>query len=103
MSDIINLPRPAPHAAVVRLNELTSVLSELDGENLRTQDDMRRALWILDLANQCVRIILRDFADDPNIRQLDRKAEELAASVKEARCMIQHGGNKYPTPRRSRQ
>lgn len=35
MSDIINFSRPALHAAVVRLNGLTNVLSEVDGENLR--------------------------------------------------------------------
>ncbi|MDI3564732.1 hypothetical protein [Bradyrhizobium sp. Arg816] len=102
MSGIINFPRPAPHAAIVRLDGLTNVLSELDGENLRTQDDMRHALWVLDLANKCVRIILRDFADDPNIRQLARHAEELTASVEEARYMVQDRGNKYLTLRRSR-
>lgn len=98
----MNFPRPAPHVAVVRLNGLTNVLSELDGENLRTRDDMRRALWILDLANQCVRNILRDFADDPNIRQLARHAEDLATSVEEARYLVQHRSDKYLTLRRSR-
>ena len=102
MSDISNFSRSAPHAAVVRLDGLTDVLSELDGENLRTEDDLRRALWILDLANQCVRIILRDFADDTNIPQLARRAEELTASVAEARYMVQHRGDKYITLRRSR-
>ena len=98
MSEIIDFTCPAPHAAVVRLNGLTSVLSELRGENLRTPDDMRRVLWMLDLANNCIRIILRDFADDPNISQLARHAEELTASVEEVRCMVQQRGYASPVP-----
>ena len=96
MSDIIDFPCSSPHAAVVRPNGLTNALSELRGENLRTLDDMRRALSMLELANKCVRISLRDFADDPNIRQLARHAEELTSSLEEARFMVQQRG--YASP-----
>ncbi|RZN10295.1 hypothetical protein CWO91_13970 [Bradyrhizobium genosp. SA-3] len=94
MSEVINFPRRqepfAPHPAVLRIQGLTILLAELHGASLRTQDDMRRALWILDLTNRSVQLILSDFKDDPNIQELIRQAEELTASVEEARRMVQH-------------
>ncbi|MGY4365266.1 hypothetical protein ACVW1A_001331 [Bradyrhizobium sp. LB1.3] len=96
MSEVINFRRgqehPAVHPAIIRVQRLTTVLSELHGANLRTQDDIRGALWILDLTNRCVRVILSDFKDDPCIGQVIRQAEELTASVEIARCMVQHVG-----------
>jgi hypothetical protein len=99
MSKLMNFPRheqrPAPHPAVVKMQALTSVLSDLD-LNLQSQDDRRRALWILDLTNRCVRIILTDFKDDPHIGELIRQAEEITASIERARCMVQNLG-RLPT------
>ncbi|MET4216076.1 hypothetical protein ABIB00_001263 [Bradyrhizobium sp. LB14.3] len=96
MSEVINFPRPqespAVHPGVLRVQQLATVLSKLHGANLRTQDDMRGALWILDLTNQCVRVILSDFKDDPCIRELIRHAEELTASIERAGGMVQHLG-----------
>jgi hypothetical protein len=100
MSELINFPRrrrrPALHPAAVRMQGLTTVLSDLD-LNLQSQDDMRRALWILDLTNRCVRIILTDFKDDPHIGELIRQAEEITASIERARCMVQNLG-RLPAP-----
>lgn len=96
MSEVIIFPRgqqhPAVHPAIIRVQRLTTVLSELHEANLRTHDDMRGALWILDLTNRCVRVILSDFKDDPCIGELIRQAEELTASVERARRMVQHLG-----------
>lgn len=100
MSEVINFPRRQEHRplhpAVVRMQGLANVLSDLDALNLRTQDDMRRALWILDLTNRCVQIILTDFEDDPQIREFVRQAEELTASIERARFMVRRIGPCLP-------
>lgn len=54
---------------------------------------MRRALWILDLTNRCVQIVLSDFKDDPSILELTRQAEELINSVATARQMVDQLGS----------
>jgi hypothetical protein len=96
MSEVINFPHrqehPAVHPAVLRVQRLATVLSELHAANLRTKDDVHGALWTLDLTNRCVRVILSDFKDDPCSRELIRQAEELTASVKRARRMVLHLG-----------
>jgi hypothetical protein len=105
MSEVINFPRgqehPAVHPAIIRVQRLTTVLSGLHGANLRTQDDMRGALWMLDLTIRCVGVILSDFKDDPCIGELIRQAEELTASVETARRMVQHLGPALQTAGRA--
>jgi hypothetical protein len=97
VSKVINFPRgrgrPAFHPAARRLQGLTNVLSDLHGVDLQSQQDMRRALWILDLTNRCVQIVLSDFKDDPSILELTRQAEELINSVATARQMVDQLGS----------
>lgn len=88
MSEVIDFPRCQQHLAVARLQGLTNVMSDLHGMDLRTQGDMRQALWILDLTNRCIRAILSDFRDDPCFNNLIRRAEKLTASVEGARRMV---------------
>lgn len=85
-------PRRQEHPAVARLQGLTNVLSEMHGIELQSQDDMRRALWILDLSNRCIQVVLSDLHNDPCISDLIRRAEELTASVERARRMVHHLG-----------
>ncbi|WP_409190315.1 hypothetical protein [Bradyrhizobium sp. RDM4] len=95
MSEVISFPHAAReqfklHPAMLRLQGLATVTSELNGMNLRNQDDIKRALWILDLTNRCIKIILSDFRDDPSMDKLIKLAGELADSVERARRMVHH-------------
>jgi hypothetical protein len=97
MSEVINFPRAAGeqstmHPAVLRLQGLATVMSELNEMNLQSQDDMKRALWVLDLTNRCIKVILSDFRDDPSIGKLIERARELTDSVETARQMVHHLG-----------
>jgi len=63
--------------AVKRLNGIGKVLSRLDISAIQTQDDMCRALWTLDTADKCVRLILTEF-----------RSERTTEVVREARSLI---------------
>ncbi|MDE2378835.1 hypothetical protein [Bradyrhizobium sp.] len=97
MAEVINFPRTREHPAVRRLQGLTRLLSEMDGMTFQSEEDMRRALWILDLANRCVRVILSDFHDDPCISELIRQAEELVGAVERTRSMVDDLGSTLHT------
>ena len=96
MSELIDFPggrcSSASHPAVRRLQGLTIVLSELHEIDLLNQQDIRRALWILDLTNRCVQIILSDFKDDPSILVLTRHAEDILDGIARARRMVDQLG-----------
>src|SRR6478735_3768021 len=85
-------PQSRLHPAVLKLQGLATVMSGLAGANLRSQDDMERALWILDLTNRCIQVILSDFRDDPSFDKLIERAGELADSVECARQMVHRLG-----------
>jgi hypothetical protein len=92
VSKLVDFPRvrgfSAFHPAVRRLHGLTNVLSDLHEVDLQSQRDMRRALWILDLTNRCVQIILSDFKDDPCILAFTQQAEHLIDDIARARQMV---------------
>lgn len=97
MSKVVDFPRgrgrSTSHPAVRRIQGLTNVFSELREADLQTQHDMRRALWMLDLTNRCVQIILSDFKEDASILQLTQQAEELINSVERARQVVDRLGS----------
>lgn len=70
--------------AVKRLNGIGDVLSGLDISAIHTQDDMARALWTLDTADKCVRMILTEFRTE-RTRDVARKAKNLIDSIEAAR------------------
>lgn len=63
--------------AVKRLNGIGEVLSGFDISAIHTQDDMAHALWTLDTADKCVRLILTEF-----------RSERTTAVVREANSLI---------------
>ena len=97
MSKVVDFPRApgsfAFHPAVRRLQGLTNVLSDLHEVDLQSQQDMRRALWILDLTNRCVQIILSDFKDDSSILELTRHSKDLIDGIARAREMVDQLGS----------
>ncbi len=70
--------------AVKRLNGIGEVLSGLDISAIHTQDDMTRALWTLDTADKCIRMILTDFRTE-RTRDVVREAESLIDLIEAAR------------------
>lgn len=70
--------------AVKRLNGIGEVLSGLDISAIHTQDDMARALWTLDTADKCVRMILNEFRTE-RTKDVARKAKSLIDLIEAAR------------------
>lgn len=75
-------------SAVKRLNGIGEVLSGIDISAIRTQDDMTRALWTLDTADKCIRMILTEFRTAPAREQVVRKAKSLVDLIELARDEI---------------
>ena len=74
--------------AVKRLNGIGEVLSGLDISAIHTQDDMTRALWTLDTADKCIRMILTEFRAAPAKEQVVSKAKSLVDAIELARDEI---------------
>ncbi|OPY96610.1 hypothetical protein A5906_04110 [Bradyrhizobium sacchari] len=69
--------RTPAETAVKRLNGIGEVLSDLDISTIRTEDDMARALWTLETADKCIRMILVEF-----------RTERTTVVVREAKGLI---------------
>ncbi|TFV76491.1 hypothetical protein E4K64_13040 [Bradyrhizobium frederickii] len=74
--------------AVKRLNGIGEVLSDLDISTIHTQDDMTRALWTLDTADKCIRMIVSEFRTTPAKEQVVCKAKSLVDAIELARDEI---------------
>jgi hypothetical protein len=74
--------------AVKRLNGIGEVLSGLDMSAIHTQDDMARALWTLDTADKCIRMIVAEFRTERAKDQVVREAKRLMDSIERARDEI---------------
>ena len=70
--------------AVKRLNGIGEVLASLDLSAIHTQDEMARALWTLDTADKCIRMILTEFGTE-RTRDVVREAESLTDLIEQAR------------------
>ncbi|WP_027532255.1 hypothetical protein [Bradyrhizobium sp. WSM3983] len=70
--------------AVKRLNGIGEVLSGLDIPAIHSQDDMARALWTLDAADKCIRMILTEFRTE-RTKDVVREAKRLIDLIEAAR------------------
>jgi hypothetical protein len=73
--------------AVKRLNGIGEVLSGFDISTIHTQDDMARALWTLDTADKCIRMILTEFRTE-RTKDVVREANSLIDMIEAARDEI---------------
>jgi hypothetical protein len=71
--------------AVKRLNGIGEVLSDLDMSAIHNGDDMTRALWTLDTADKCIRMILSEFRAEQTQDQVVREAKRLIDLIELAR------------------
>ena len=74
--------------AVKRLNGIGEVLADLDISAIHTQDDMTRALWTLETADKCIRMVLAEFRTAPAKEQVVRKARSLVDAIELVRDEI---------------
>ena len=70
--------------AVKRLTGIGEVLAGLDISAIRSRDDMTRALWTLDTAGKCVRMILTEFRSERS-KDVVRPARSLIDLIEAAR------------------
>ncbi|MEH2484320.1 hypothetical protein [Bradyrhizobium sp. AZCC 2230] len=73
--------------AVKRLNGIGEVLSGLDISAIHSQDDMARALWTLDTADKCIRMILTEFRTE-RTKDVAHNAKSLIDLIEAARDEI---------------
>ena len=73
--------------AVKRLNGIGEVLSGLDMSAIHSQDDMAHALWTLDTADKCIRMILTEFRTE-HTKDVAREATRLIDLIEAARDEI---------------
>ena len=73
--------------AVKRLNGIGEVLSGLDISAIHSQDDMAHALWTLDTADKCIRMILTEFKTE-RTKDVARNAKSLIDLIEAARDEI---------------
>ncbi|MBR1086938.1 hypothetical protein JQ621_05560 [Bradyrhizobium manausense] len=73
--------------AIKRLNGIGEVLSGLDISEIHSQADMSRALWTLDTADKCVRMILTEFRS-ARTTDVVREAKSLIGLIEAARDEI---------------
>ncbi|WP_314945803.1 hypothetical protein [Bradyrhizobium cosmicum] len=76
--------RTPAETALKRLNGIGEVLSDLDISAIHTQNDMTRALWTLDTADKCVRLILTEFRSE-RTTDVVREADSLIDMIEAAR------------------
>lgn len=81
-------PRSPADAAIKRLDGIGDVLSDLDVAGLRTQAEMTRALWTLNTADKCVRLIMAEFRAEPATEQMKRASERLMRLIELARDQL---------------
>jgi len=74
-------------AAVKRLSGIGEVLSGFDISAIQTQDDIARALWTLDTADKCIRMILAEFRSE-RTTEVVREAKSLIDLIARARDEI---------------
>ena len=79
--------RTPAETAVKRLNGIGEVLSGLDISAMHTQDDMARALWTLETADKCIRMILTEFRTE-RTKDVVREANSLIDLIGLARDEI---------------
>ncbi|WP_339029090.1 hypothetical protein WHZ78_01305 [Bradyrhizobium symbiodeficiens] len=77
-----------PSPALQRLEGIRDVLSTLDLSEMQGPQEIERALWTLDTANKCIRMVLADLQGGPCTEQLVRQSEELVAAIGVAREKI---------------
>lgn len=79
--------RTPAETAVKRLNGIGEVLSELAISDMRTSDEVARALQKLDTAEKCVRLVLTEFRSELT-PEIVRKASSITDLIERARDEI---------------
>src|SRR5581483_9928634 len=76
------------NTSLERLEGIREVLSGLLASTIKTDKEMMRARWTLDIANRCVYVVLADFQGEAGAERLVRQAESLFALIQFARRKI---------------
>ena len=75
-------------AAAKRLDGIADVVSDLDVSRIHTRDEMTRALWTLETAAKCIRVVLAEFGSEAATEQLNRQSEKLIGLIELVRNEI---------------
>ena len=82
-------PRTAPaDTAAKRLEGIADVVSDLDVSRIQTRDEITRALWTLETAGKCIRVVLAEFRSEAATEQVKRQSEKLIGLIELVRNEI---------------
>jgi hypothetical protein len=91
MSNVVKLfdaPAQRTDAVLERLAAIRDILSVLDVPSLTTPTQLLRALWMLDIANTNIQLVLTDLRAVPDRVELVGESEKLASLIEFARGRI---------------
>jgi hypothetical protein len=93
MASALAVASPGPRAtsadtAAKRLEGIADVVSDLDVSRIHTRDDMTHALWTLETAGKCIRVVLAEFGAEAATEQLSRQSETLIGLIELVRDQI---------------
>ena len=81
MASALPLAAAPADAAAKRLEGIADVVSHLDVSRIQTRDELARALWTLETAGKCIRVVLAEFRTEAATEQLNRQSEKLIGLI----------------------
>jgi hypothetical protein len=98
MSKVLRFPRPderrpEPDRSLqepsVILPNIAALLSRVESLQIQTTDDLRLAMFMLELANMCIRLIVGQIRNGPTRIQLLAQSAKISQLLETARCGMQ--------------
>lgn len=88
-----NERRPEPDRSLqktsVILPNIAALLSRVDSLQIQTTDDLRLAIFMLELANLCIRLIVGQIRNGLTRKQLLAQSAKIGQLLETARCEMQ--------------
>lgn len=85
--------RPGPDRSLRELPAIASsavaLLTGVESLQIRTTEDLRRAIFMLDLANTCIRLIVSQIRNGSTRKQLLAQSAKIDQLLETARCEMQ--------------
>ncbi|MGY3564116.1 hypothetical protein ACVWXP_007441 [Bradyrhizobium sp. USDA 4463] len=84
--------RPKPQQLYCRpsniLTHIAALVSTVEGHQIRSTEDLRQAIFILDLANACIRLLLGQLPSGATTIQLPSQSERIEQLIVAARSEV---------------
>jgi len=79
---------PTSNPAAERLQEIGQLVATLQTAPIQNFDDIAHALWVLDLANKCIQVVVAEFRDHPTNQLVIEQSKAISALIELTRCAV---------------